>query len=115
LNVEEGYWYIQDLNSQNGVKVDGQRVQRKRLDPDALITIAKHKYKILYSPKELGASGIPPAEDDAMINIWNKSLLDSAGLKSRPTNTGSRRYDPTSNKPIKVKDRTEKMKENPDE
>ncbi len=28
-----GYWYVKDLQSRNGIKVNGMRVTEKRLDP----------------------------------------------------------------------------------
>src|SRR3989304_6933423 len=46
LTVDGGYLYIRDLQSRNGVKVNGIRVQQKRLDPGDHVSIAKHKYKV---------------------------------------------------------------------
>src|SRR5580698_6667375 len=60
LRLEGGYWYVKDLNSRNGVKVNGLRVTNKRLDPGDEFVIAKHKYEINYSPMEIGAVGPPP-------------------------------------------------------
>ena len=33
LTCNGGYWYVKDLKSRNGVKVNGSRVTEKRLDP----------------------------------------------------------------------------------
>ena len=57
-----GYWHVRDLQSRNGVKVNGIRVTDKRIDPGDILSIAKHKYEMHYSPVELGAVGPPPAE-----------------------------------------------------
>ena len=87
LEVDEGYWFIRDLRSRNGVKVDGKRVAqgvRKRLDPDTTLTIAKHVFKVSYDPMELGAYGTPP-QDEIMDDFFRESLLDRAGLKRRDT------------------------------
>ena len=62
LTLESGYWFVQDLNSQNGLKVNGVHVMRKRLDPGDTLAIARHKYKIEYSPSDLGATGPPPSD-----------------------------------------------------
>ncbi len=79
FDCEEGYWYVTDLNSRNGVKVNGQRVQRKRMDPGDTVAIAKHAYEIEYDPTDNGAMGPPPPED-ASQDIMSKSLLERAGL-----------------------------------
>jgi adenylate cyclase len=91
LVLDSGYWFIQDLNSQNGTKVNGQRIVRKRLDPGDTMAIARHKYTIQYSPVALGASGPPPSDDEALEVVLNKSLLERAGLQRRPQESG--RYD----------------------
>jgi adenylate cyclase len=84
LTLQSGYWYIQDLDSRNGVRVNGVRVQagEKRVDPGDTIAIAKHKYELRYDPARLGAVGAPPPDDDAK-QIFGKSLLERAGLTGR--------------------------------
>ena len=83
LTLDHGYWYVEDLNSSNGVKINGTRVTRKRIDPNDELTVAKHKYKITYNPTELGASGPPPSDEADYANIMSKSLLEAAGLQKR--------------------------------
>ena len=83
LNVNAGYWYVRDKNSRNGVKVNGVRVTDKRIDPGDILSVAKHKYEVRYSPVELGAVG-PPPPDEAERDIFSKSLLERAGLKKEP-------------------------------
>lgn len=107
LSVENGYWYVQDLNSQNGTKVNGSRVTRKRVDPGATLTVAKHKYEVRYNPVELGAVGPPPSDDEDIISIMGKSLLESAGLQRR-VDPYNRRYDVTSNSANQMKRRDRK-------
>ena len=82
LTLDSGYWFVKDLNSRNGLKVDEVRVTEKRLDPGCTLTIAKHKYEVQYSPLDLGAVGPPPRDDDAASvgAIFGKSLLERAGL-----------------------------------
>jgi predicted component of type VI protein secretion system len=80
LEVEGGYWYVKDLNSRNGVKVNDIRVTEKLLEPGDTFAIAKHKFEIQYSPTDLGAVGPPPNEGAAQ-QIFGKSLLERAGLE----------------------------------
>jgi len=94
LSLENGYWFIQDMNSQNGTKVNGSRIVRKRLDPGDLLSMAKHKYTIKYSPTENGATGPPPTDEADMESVLSKSLLDRAGLQRQPQMGSTRRYNP---------------------
>ncbi|MDA0660436.1 MAG: FHA domain-containing protein [Planctomycetota bacterium] len=80
LVLQNGYWYVKDLNSRNGTKVNGLRVEgEKRLDPGNEFSVAKHRYVIQYTPADLGAAGPPPA-DDFVDQIMGMSLLKRAGL-----------------------------------
>ena len=104
LSLESGYWFVQDLNSQNHTRVNGHRIVRKRLDPGDTLTVAKHKYTVEYSPVALGASGPPPSDDEALETVLGKSLLDKAGLQRRPGGDGNR-YDVTDDQAGQLKKR----------
>ncbi|MCH7727760.1 MAG: FHA domain-containing protein [Planctomycetes bacterium] len=85
LAVDEGYWFVTDLNSRNGIKIDGVRIPRdtrKRLDPGDVLHVAKHKYEVRYSPTDLGAIG-PPPQEDRPEHFLNIPLLERAGLQRR--------------------------------
>lgn len=85
LQIDEGYWFVKDLNSQNGVKVNGQKLiadSRKRLDPGDTLAIARHKFEIQYSPVDNGAVGAPPQEERP-DNFFHQSLMQRAGLVRR--------------------------------
>jgi adenylate cyclase len=102
---EGGYWYVRDLQSRNGIKINDVRIQeQRRIDPGDIISIAKHKYRVEYDPVELGAVGPPPA-DNLSQEIMRESLLSRAGLDhrelERPQRAAGRRaegqrYDVTS-------------------
>ncbi|MEX2176732.1 MAG: FHA domain-containing protein [Pirellulaceae bacterium] len=93
LTLEGGYWFVQDMNSQNGVKVNGAHVMRKLLHPGDTLSMARHKYKIQYVPADLGATGQPPSEEEDITAVLGKSLLERAGLQRRGGDTSSRRFD----------------------
>lgn len=83
MTIEYGYWFVRDLNSRNGIKVDDRAVLRKRVDPGSKLSIARHQYIIEYEPQSLGAYGPPPADDDYLEDLMKSSLMDRAGLKKR--------------------------------
>jgi adenylate cyclase len=85
LDLEEGFWFVRDLKSRNGIKVNGKRVPlglRKRVDPNDTISFAKHEYRLEYSPHKLGAVGTPP-QDEQVEDVMQQSLLERAGLTKR--------------------------------
>ncbi len=85
LEIEEGYWFVRDLQSKNGVKLDDKRVManvRRRIDPQVKMSIAKHDFIVNYDPSSLGAVGTPP-QDEQLDNLFGQSLLDRAGLTRR--------------------------------
>lgn len=95
LELLSGYWFVRDLKSRNGVKVNGVRVQEKRLDPGDTIAVAKHTYVLQYSPEENGALG-PPPPDSAEEDIFGHSLLERLRLVRRPPSKGDLRPPPGS-------------------
>jgi predicted component of type VI protein secretion system len=102
LSVEDGYWYVRDLQSRNGVKINDVRIekdQQRRVDPGDTLSISKHRYRVEYEPADLGAVGPPPA-DNLSQEIMRESLLSRAGLDHRSIgrDDGRRRYDPTNMK-----------------
>ena len=82
LTLNNGYWFVRDVGSRNGIKVNGFRTTEKRLDPGDTLSIAKHRYEVSYSPAENGAIGPPPVEDVAS-DIMGRSLLERAGLSQK--------------------------------
>jgi adenylate cyclase len=102
LYVNQGYWFVKDLASRNGTKVNGVRVTEKRIDPGDTLSVAKHKYELKYSPIDLGAAG-PPPSDDLPDEIIGTSLLDRAGLNRRKYREQPR-FDAYDDEPRQVKD-----------
>lgn len=74
LELLNGFWRIRDLNSSNGIKINGVRTESKWLMPQDVISIAKHRYEIIYTP-----AGQRPPEDDE--DPFSRGLLEKAGLE----------------------------------
>ncbi len=93
LELDEGYWFVRDLRSRNGVKVDGKKLAlgvRKRLDPGCTLVIAKHVYEVSYDPMALGAYGTPP-QDEVVDDFFKESLLERAGLKRNDSKSSKKK------------------------
>jgi adenylate cyclase len=88
LVLSEGYWYVLDLQSTNGVKVNGNRVTDSRVDPGTTLAISKHVFKLQYDPRKNGATGLPPNRMLHGNDILSQSLLQRAGLeRAKPRDT----------------------------
>ena len=77
LELIDGYWFVHDMSSRNGIKVNGDRCDTKWLMPGDILSVAKHRYEIIYTPTR---DRPPPQEDD---DPFAKGLLEKAGLASR--------------------------------
>ena len=91
-----GFWQIRDLGSSNGIKVNGERLDTKFLQPGDSVTIAKHKFTIHFAP---GAAAPPEEEEDPFA----MSLLEKAGLEKRRDDARQHRKSAPAVKPPKPK------------
>ncbi|MDR3232114.1 MAG: FHA domain-containing protein [Planctomycetaceae bacterium] len=81
LVLSDGYWYIVDLQSTNGVKVNGRKTLNSRIDPNVPLTVSTHGFKIEYNPVSNGAKGMmPPNTLQEEGEVMSESLLQRAGL-----------------------------------
>lgn len=56
LKVSEGNWFVKDLDSRNGIKVNGVRVTKKRLEPGDMLTVATSDFTLQYHPSAVKGS-----------------------------------------------------------
>jgi pSer/pThr/pTyr-binding forkhead associated (FHA) protein len=81
LFYQHGLWWLKDLGSTNGVKVNGVRIQtKKRLMPGDKITIAKKTFAIDYSLPAGQRTRDEILEDMEEEDIMSQPLLERAGL-----------------------------------
>jgi adenylate cyclase len=78
LLLKNGVWYIRDLGSTNGVKVNGERTLRRPLRPGDEISVANHKYTIHYQLAPDSTLEDVFAEEE---DVFGQSLLEKAGLE----------------------------------
>jgi pSer/pThr/pTyr-binding forkhead associated (FHA) protein len=79
LSFRDGYWFVRDLGSTNGIKVNGIRVLQRPLRPGDEISISHRRYAIQY---ELSAEALQNLESQLSEDedIRSMSLLEKAGL-----------------------------------
>jgi len=75
LEFKEGFWHVRDLGSRNGIRVDGVFQLAKYLKPGEILSIAKYRFEIAYTP----LADEPPPEE----NPFALGLLEKAGLAGR--------------------------------
>ena len=77
LTFYNGFWWLEDLGSTNGVKVNGTRITNRRvLHTDDAITIAKRTYKVDYQ-MPVGSHAMEEVLEDNPMSV---PLLERAGL-----------------------------------
>ncbi len=63
LFLHEGWWFVRDLKSTNGIKVNGVKRDSHLLPPAAILSVGPHEFTVEYQPHKLGAVGITPPVD----------------------------------------------------
>lgn len=79
LSFRDGYWFIRDLGSTNGIKINGSRVLQRPMRPGDELGISNRRYTIQYKLASIGLENLEAqlTEDE---DIRSKSLLEKAGL-----------------------------------
>ncbi len=67
-------WFVRDLGSRNGIRVDGIRCDEKLLSPGSILSIAGLRYQVVYATQETGP------RPGAKARLFAQSLLEAAGL-----------------------------------
>lgn len=70
----DGHWYVSDLNSRNGIMVNGVTVAKKKLNPGDILTVGRHEFEVDYRVKVEGAAEDPLG--DASFSTIMRGVID---------------------------------------
>jgi adenylate cyclase len=88
LSFKNGFWYIRDLDSTNGIKINGEPLARggnKIVAPGDTLRIGKRDYKIEYTPTDRLSRIDELMEEEEEEDVMGVSLLEKAGLEHPPS------------------------------
>ncbi len=86
LSFRDGYWFVRDMGSSNGIKVNGARTLQRPLRPGDELAIANRRYTIQYNLSAQGEDKLEMilSEEEG---LRSQSLLEKAGL-AKPKGRG---------------------------
>jgi pSer/pThr/pTyr-binding forkhead associated (FHA) protein len=73
LELLEGYWFVRDLGSRNGTRIDGEKISEGWVLPNGRLTIGDQRFQLEYTatgPRPIGAIKVRT----------DRSLLEQAGI-----------------------------------
>ncbi|MFL5327939.1 MAG: FHA domain-containing protein [Gemmataceae bacterium] len=88
LSFKDGYWSVKDLNSTNGIKVNGRRVDQIALKPGDKIGIGKRNYEIQYTTSTEVQRKLEEMTVEQEESVFGSSLLEKAGLANPRSGEG---------------------------
>lgn len=79
LSFRDGYWFVRDMGSSNGIKVNSVRTLQRALRPGDELAIANRRYTIQYNLSADGQENLETLLSE-VESLCNQSLLEKAGL-----------------------------------
>jgi adenylate cyclase len=79
LTFQDGYWVITDLDSTNGIKVNGHKVKKKALKDGDEVAIASRVFTLQYTMRA-GQHALEEILEEEADETMGQSLLEKAGL-----------------------------------
>jgi len=79
LSYRNGYWFVRDMGSSNGIKVNSVRTLQQPLRPGDELAIANRKYTISYNISRDAEDSLESQMSESQ-GLRSMSLMEKAGL-----------------------------------
>lgn len=97
LELRDGVWFVTDLESRNGIRIDGARCKDGRLAPHSILSVAQQRYQVEYLLKDAvepvptpqSAPKAAPARRDRETTVVEISMPPSPSRLSPPHSAAS--------------------------
>jgi adenylate cyclase len=91
LELTQGYWFVRDLGSHNGTRVNNERCTRPTLvPPEGVLAVGRHRYRLVYTPEDAKGSDEDPFArgllEKAGLEEWQPDPEDDTGTENQPPN-----------------------------
>ncbi len=90
LEFVDGFWFVRDLGSSNGTRVNGNICSNQRLMPNDVLSLAAYRYTIVYTPPAIGTKLRGPATPAG----WGEAPLQP--ICRKPVESSVRAVSPSS-------------------
>jgi pSer/pThr/pTyr-binding forkhead associated (FHA) protein len=88
LEFVGGFWFVRDLGSSNGTRVNGALCTNKQLMPNDVLSFASYRFTILYTPPRTGT----PMRGTAITGGWGD--MPPQPLRRKPEEPSARPTSP---------------------
>jgi adenylate cyclase len=88
LEQRDGVWFVTDLASRNGIRIDGVRCQEGRLPPGSVLWVAQQRFQVDYAIKG-EESRVASRSGSAPIGAPASSARPAAPVREAKTSVGN--------------------------
>jgi hypothetical protein len=91
FRLQRGHWWVIDLGSANGTRVNGDKVKKKKLSPgDEVVFARTNRFKIEFDPAAAASAAKPKTDSGKDVPFDRPTKWEKAGIRgNRPADKKS--------------------------